>query len=253
MTKKSGDPQAPNRILSSWDEIAECLGGFPAPTTSIDCDSEAGEIVAKKAWVFRGLKSSCYELQPTIEREARSTNWRWSALEVHVSNEFKARARMHLSPPLIPDDELTWLALMQHYAIPTRLLDFTYSPFVALYFAIRVGHEGPARRHVRVWAVDSIAVNNRFDWIARDKKFPLLSIYDIVPSQRDILTTEAQSLRDLIGRSMVATGRFKWELNRSGCICAVSPPASNPRLVNQQGIFLVNCAEDLVFQESLIR
>jgi hypothetical protein len=93
----------------------------------------------------------------------------WSALEELVLFEFKARARMHLSAPLIPTDEITWLAQMQHYAIPTRLLDFTYSPFVALYFAMRNSHEKllicqkeSSRTHVRLWAVDASAVNTRF-------------------------------------------------------------------------------------------
>ncbi len=60
-------------------------------------------------------------------------------LERLVALEFRSRARMHLNAALIPDqkDEFTWLTQMQHYGIPTRLLDFTYSPFAALYFAIR--------------------------------------------------------------------------------------------------------------------
>jgi len=90
----------------------------------------------------------------------------WSALQVLVSNEFKLRAHMHLSAPLIPKDELTWLAQMQHYAIPTRLLDFTYSPFVALYFAIRNRQEDASRIDLRLWAMNARAVNNRFKEVA---------------------------------------------------------------------------------------
>jgi hypothetical protein len=49
-------------------------------------------------WVFRGLKDSCYELQPTIEREVQRKSVRWPALEVLISREFKTRAHMHLEP-----------------------------------------------------------------------------------------------------------------------------------------------------------
>lgn len=256
----SEDPQAPNQILSSWPEIAECLGGFPAPKTAIVYDDE-GEIDDKASWVFRGLKSSSFGLQPTIEREAQSTKWEWPALERHVSNEFKARARMHLHASLIPGDELGWLALMQHYAIPTRLLDFTYSPFVALYFAIRAGYVGPYRTHVRLWAVDAIAVSEKSSaWAARrnaeapkkDGRRSSINPFDF-SSQRDAVVAESQGLSELIEQALAATGRFREELNRMGCIFAALPSAANPRLVSQQGVFLFNCAEGLGFQKSLTK
>jgi len=176
MTRESGDPKAPTRILSCWEEIVECLGHLPSPEISVEFNSDAGGTDIKvKEWVFRGLKSSCYELQPSIEREVEyKAGMEWPVLEELVSSEFKARARMHMGQPLIPDEgnAFNWLALMQHYAIPTRLLDFTYSPFVALYFAVRdsqrqVIHarklkEPCGRKYVRLWAVNAVAVNNQF-------------------------------------------------------------------------------------------
>jgi hypothetical protein len=88
------------------------------------------------------------------------------ALEVLISSEFKAQAHLHLAQSLIPKDELTWLAQMQHYAVPTRLLDFTYSPFVALYLVVRPRQENHERSRVRVSAIDAKAVNNRFRSVA---------------------------------------------------------------------------------------
>lgn len=84
------------------------------------------------AWVARDGSSVTHEAEglTSIEREALDKSMEWAALEALVLSEYIARARMHLSAPLIPSDEVTWLAQMQHYAIPTRLLDFTYSPFV---------------------------------------------------------------------------------------------------------------------------
>lgn len=257
MIDKPEDFQVDVRQCSSWAEISEWIGEFPPPETSIDY-GESG--FATKAWVFRGLKKSCYQLEPSIEREARNKSMDWAALETLVSSEYKARARMHLSAPLIPTDDVTWLAQMQHYAIPTRLLDFTYSPFVALYFAIRNGHIESDRTDARLWAVDASAVNNSFRYVARNaawaanqgQRFHVLDPENF-STDRDSVTADSEELRTLIGESLYAIDKRRGELNRSGCVCAASPSAFNPRLVNQQGLFLLNCSEGLSFYDSLIK
>jgi hypothetical protein len=179
--KTSGEPEGQSCYCSTWDEITECLDRFPAPEVAFNIN-EGDVYVSKTAWVFRGLKRSNYRLEPTIEREAQSKNVPWCALELLVSEEFQSRARTHLGSPFIPEDDFTWLALMQHYAVPTRLLDFTYSPFVGLYFAIRnahmdscektrqVSHEQKNKTYIRLWAVNSEKVNYRFSNVANKAK-----------------------------------------------------------------------------------
>jgi FRG domain len=49
------------------------------------------------------------------------------------------------------EDVLEWLSLMQHHGAPTRLLDWTYSPYIALYFAIESAKENS---ECLVWAVN---------------------------------------------------------------------------------------------------
>lgn len=67
------------------------------------------------------------------------------------------------------------------------------------------------------------------------------------------MDSETHSLRERILDSMQATGTYRAELGRSGCIAFALPPAFNPRLASQQGVFLVNCVEELSFAESLNR
>ena len=118
-------------LLSTWDQVVQELREFPAPEVALSFD-DCGSSLKRTAWVFRGLKDSAYKLEPTIERAAHSKSMGWHVLERLVTDEFKSRARMHLNASSIPGDELTWLALMQHHGVPTRMLDFTYSPFVGL-------------------------------------------------------------------------------------------------------------------------
>lgn len=260
MREQSNDPMASSHPCSNWAEIFRCLEEFPSPKV----DSTEGYVISD-AWVFRGLPDSHLSLEPAIERQARFKSMDWAALEKLVAFEFKSRARMHLSANLVPnqDDELTWLAQMQHYGIPTRLLDFTYSPFVALYFAIRGQWDDKERSHVRLWAIDATILNNRFRSVAyqagakaRERagkmKHRVASMDpDDFYTIGDEVALETQGLHTAIAESLLATGTRRGELERQGCVAVASPPAFNPRLASQQGVFLVNCAEKLSLGESL--
>jgi len=57
----------------------------------------------------------------------------------------------------IPKDEWDWIFLMQHYRAPTRLLDWSESPLVALYFALvdKLQEDSDGA----LWCMDPIALN----------------------------------------------------------------------------------------------
>jgi hypothetical protein len=253
------DPQAQEHPYLRWADIARALEAFKPPEMNIDDDGE----VVNQAWVFRGLKSASYHLEPTIEREAQSKSVEWPALELLVSSEFKSRARLHLNALPVPEDEFSWLALMQHFAVPTRLLDFTYSPFVALYFAVR--NRSERQSDIRVWAIDERAVNNRFTAVARqglaeERKRQRMrtdgrvgTAFEDLRTSRDSMTTETDELPKLIAQLLSYPSTCRGVLHEQGCVCVASPPAFNPRLASQQGVFLTNFAEDLSFEQSLFK
>jgi uncharacterized protein (DUF433 family) len=256
----SNDPIVPSHDCSDWAEIFRCLEAFPPPEVTY-----AEGCVTRTGWVFRGLADSNHSLEPAIERQTHHKDLSWLAFERLVSLEFKSHARMHLGASLVPDsrDEFTWLAQMQHYGIPTRLLDFTYSPFVALYFAIRDQQKDKKRSGVSLWAIDEIAVNDRFKQVtfeaaakererAGKRKYNADSGHpDDTLSVGDSVAIEIQGLQTLISESLLATGTYREELEQNGCVAIASPPAFNHRLASQQGVFLVNCAEKLDFGKSL--
>lgn len=258
MTANTKDPQVEPIVCSSWHQIRDQLEQFePASVTW----TEEDEVALENDWIFRGLESSCYDLAPTIEREARPSRTDWPAVEQFVIREFKSRSRMHAAGT--PKDEFSWLAQMQHYGVPTRLLDFTYSPFVALHFATRALSTACARTTVRIWAINAHKINKRFQSVAftaeaeeRERsgaqKYQTASLhpYDMY-TPADTVRDQLHGLQALVAKSLAASSTFRGVLAREGGVAAAAPPAFNPRLASQQGVFLVNCAEELDFGLSL--
>src|SRR5207248_5887525 len=95
----------------------------------------------KSGWLFRGHGCPKWKLETSLERASR----RCGVSEVHyeraVWEEFRRHAHTYLSRVPLETDTLEWLALMQHYGAPTRLLDFTESFWIALYFAFEDAEE----------------------------------------------------------------------------------------------------------------
>ena len=85
-------------------------------------------------WVFRGHSKETHSLVPYVGR-APSTSRDRGKFESSLFNMFCREARAHVDP--LPTSPWEWLALAQHHGLPTRLLDWTDNPLVALYFAVR--------------------------------------------------------------------------------------------------------------------
>ncbi len=86
--------------------------------------------------MFRGQGNATWGLENAIERTEFVHLQK--GIEWDFVSEFQRGARNYLSRDEIPEHLIEWLALMQHHGAPTRLLDFSKSPFIAAYFAFEL-------------------------------------------------------------------------------------------------------------------
>lgn len=185
-------------------------------------------------WVYRGGLGH-WRLETSLERTCAA--WRIplrhaAALEHKLAREFERHPEI-VGHIIRPEDYLERLALMQHHGAPTRLLDWTYSPYIAAFFAFEsLLWDRSNRRDVRatVWALD-------IDWLERRLREKL------TPDDWALYThkKDGKSFKQL----------FVDRTPRVSFIGTATPRALNQRLSVQQGLFL--CPGDVTrsWQENL--
>lgn len=170
----------------------------------------------QKVW-YRGHSEYNYKLEPSIYREPYLPK-----SEDELMSQFKSRAIPYLNN--IPNGKTAyweWLFLMQHYKIPTRLLDWTESALVALAFAVvyRDSKERNGKKQgAHVWCLDALKLNSKFNNLDKD----------VIPNITE--NEHAQSIYDKGYKP--PTGKFEAPI-------AIYGPQNNPRIVGQKGVFTI--------------
>jgi len=93
-------------------------------------------------WIFRGHSDLRYDLIPSVGRHSHTLKTR-QRYERSLFDVFRREAQGFLAA--LPATEWEWLSLAQHHGLPTRLLDWTHNPLVALYFAVEAQPETDGR------------------------------------------------------------------------------------------------------------
>jgi hypothetical protein len=188
--------------ISSWRELLDRYEDF-----------KAGQ------WCFRGDLRSAGTLKTSLERAAVERWGRhWEELpeiEEGLLRRFRREAHLYLSSEPAEGDRIGWLSLMRHHGAPTRLLDWSFSFFVAVHFAIeRAEPDKPSS----IFAMNLDKIRAAADEFEHLKPFLLKD-----PNAKDKNTVAA-----IINH-----------YPRHPLIFPLNPWRMNRRLILQQSIFLV--------------
>lgn len=111
---------------------------------------------------FRGVKSTSYDLSPSIIRGLGAQS------EIIYMSKFRSLAYPYVGEvPFFPYSEdrnsyWGWLFLMQHYGVPTRIMDWSREALVALLFALGKPNATEAKSDAAVWLLEPTVLNSAF-------------------------------------------------------------------------------------------
>ncbi|MBV9990700.1 MAG: FRG domain-containing protein [Alphaproteobacteria bacterium] len=179
-------------------------------------------------YAYRGINRADYKLTTSLMRMGKP----YPKMEQNLLKQFQKYAHKHV---VERDTEWHWLSIAQHHGLPTRLLDWTYSPYNALHFATCALDDFKADG--AVWMVDFVGAHQLLQYSER----ALLTEYGANIFSMDMLTRTMENLEKLDSR------------HASSFDCAIffEPPTIDDRIINQFAYFSVLSDPQLAFDDWL--
>ncbi len=190
--------------VGSWMELQEALFS----------DSHIPEWGRwRSSFAFRGLSNAAYRLTNSLTRMGKQ----YPQLEPSLLRSFRKYAPKAVFEQ---DSEWSWLTVGQHHGLPTRLLDWTWSPMVAAHFATEDLREFD--KDGAIWMVNVVAVR---DELPDELKKILLGhayVFDV-----KMLSQEVATIQNLN------------RMSKKDFLLFFEPPSIDERVVNQYACFSV--------------
>jgi hypothetical protein len=189
------------------------LSELIARATPAEPDVRTGRL--RDTGVYRGALDAAWPLLTSLDTLGGVSPPHGKAeLEEHILRNFIRYSRPYFESPPVSDWEI--LVAAQHHGLPTRLLDWTYSPLVAAHFATLGGRTDADRA---VW---------RLDWKAVHRQFGLPELALLIQDLEGLFAEE---------RPFTPWTLFAPAKKRQDFACMIEPPSLDARIVAQAATF----------------
>ena len=189
------------------------LGELIDAVTPAEPDPEVGR--RRDSGVYHGAPSASFPLLTSLDRLGGTDPPHTKAhLEEHILRNFARYSRPHL--PSAPATDWELLVIAQHYGVPTRLLDWSYSPLVAAHFATR---KAPRDGDCAIW---------RLEWHQVHRAFALPNL---ALQTQDLLTPRLFGSEHALSPWDLFAGRGP------SFACLLEPPSLEERIAAQGAVF----------------
>lgn len=170
-------------------------------------------------YLYRGLPNVDYKLQTSLQRNCGDKR---ETLEKRLLSNFAKYTATNTDA----DCENLWRRMIigQHHGLPTRLLDWTHSPFVGLHFAVSDGDMN------RIDANDSVL------W-----RIDISDLHDRLPKEfQAVMSEECAKVFsvDMLNKVTKSLEHYD-EITNGESMVIMEPPSIDPRIVNQYAFFSV--------------
>lgn len=200
-----------------------------------------------RRFIYRGQSNAKWEIECSLKRTLEFNRRRYgvSALDLRMAERkslktFKTRAHLYLDRLPDEDDDVAWLSVMQHHGAPTRLIDFSRSFYVAMFFAL-IG----ASDDCCIWAVYENSLMEAGNKYARENHG--------IENELKGLRYGSLGASYEAANAILKNNRFgspEGEADRPGLLM-IDVEKQIPRIAIQQGLFLCPCALGTTFHENL--